>query len=646
MMKMTFLRISTILCATSFAAASPTAGSGTGATVKASSFGFDPEDSTAFLQSAVDSAATRVVVDRMPSDWIVGPVVVSNGCKEIIFEDGVVLRAKKDSFHGVRERLLSVWFTSNVTVRGEGRVTFAMNKADYDDPAKYRRAEQRDCIVIHTSRNTSVSNLVLRSSGGDGIEITDADGVMLEDIVCEDNYRQGLSINSGENMMVRRCSFRTTGGHWPMCGVDLEPFRRWHPIRNILFEDCSFDENRASGIDLHLSGMSTNSPDVFVTFRRCHARNNRFFGIQMYSTWNDAPVKGVVRFEECEFSGNGHAPMRIVNQIPDGLDICFRNCVFDARGASQGYGLYFNNERIMNNVSGVRFWNSKLLLDESADPILLKTMTGFGMDGVSGNLIVERNGHPDPFCLSDFVASNAPNPSLVNEFRACPVDYRKLSARGGRMAGSVATPPMTGSFVFLQQVPSAGEYPVMFRPFRTGKGEGKIRVQVRDRWGTDMGEFTVPDSGKQYSIKAGGEGLFRFEVNVVGDRSVRVVSSWIGQGVQCDDYIRVVGVGGESVDHTAYFRVPGAASEIVLEIDSPTHSSATIRDGSGEVAGIFKRECRHQVFKFDRQKSGRKAETWSIRFDGNKGTGNFGYRIGGDVLPVASFSPECVIGDK
>ena len=65
--------------------------------VKVSSFGFDPEDSTRFLQAAFDSDAPVVVVDKMPAPWVTTPLKGFSN-KRIIFEDGVELVAKKGSF--------------------------------------------------------------------------------------------------------------------------------------------------------------------------------------------------------------------------------------------------------------------------------------------------------------------------------------------------------------------------------------------------------------------------------------------------------------------------------------------------------------------------------------------------------------------
>ena len=38
--------------------------------VRVSSFGFDPEDSTRFIQAAIDSGAAKVIFDKMPSPWV------------------------------------------------------------------------------------------------------------------------------------------------------------------------------------------------------------------------------------------------------------------------------------------------------------------------------------------------------------------------------------------------------------------------------------------------------------------------------------------------------------------------------------------------------------------------------------------------
>ena len=62
---------------------------GTDKVVNASSFGWNVEDSTAALQAAFDSGASRVVIDRQAGDWISRPLFITNSNIEVVLADGV-----------------------------------------------------------------------------------------------------------------------------------------------------------------------------------------------------------------------------------------------------------------------------------------------------------------------------------------------------------------------------------------------------------------------------------------------------------------------------------------------------------------------------------------------------------------------------
>ena len=47
------------------------------------------EDSTAALQAAFDSGASRVVIDRQVGDWISRPLFITNSNIEVLLADGV-----------------------------------------------------------------------------------------------------------------------------------------------------------------------------------------------------------------------------------------------------------------------------------------------------------------------------------------------------------------------------------------------------------------------------------------------------------------------------------------------------------------------------------------------------------------------------
>ena len=66
---------------------------------RASWWGFDKDDSTRYLQTAIDSGAAKLIVDKMPSPWVTTPLKAASN-QHIVFEDGVVLLAKRGEFVG------------------------------------------------------------------------------------------------------------------------------------------------------------------------------------------------------------------------------------------------------------------------------------------------------------------------------------------------------------------------------------------------------------------------------------------------------------------------------------------------------------------------------------------------------------------
>ena len=100
--------------------------------VKVSDFGWDAADSTRHVQAALDSGARRVIFDRVSGPWVVTPVEARSDT-EIIFEEGVELRAKEGAFLGRHDCLMSFIGVTNVTLVGLGEKGGAlrMRKLDY-----------------------------------------------------------------------------------------------------------------------------------------------------------------------------------------------------------------------------------------------------------------------------------------------------------------------------------------------------------------------------------------------------------------------------------------------------------------------------------------------------------------------------------
>ena len=184
-------------------------------------------DSTEMLQSAFDSNATELLVDYLGRPWLTRPLFLTARDMRIVFAPGVKLLAMVDEFHGPDDSLLTLRGVSNVTLDGNGAV-LQMRRDDYASPPRgtcphcrpYSKAEWRMGIMIIDSEDILIRNMSVKESGGDGMYIAgiSSPGVRnlhIQDVVLDQNYRQGISIISAVNLLVERTQFRNTAGTSP-----------------------------------------------------------------------------------------------------------------------------------------------------------------------------------------------------------------------------------------------------------------------------------------------------------------------------------------------------------------------------------------------------------------------------------------------
>lgn len=88
-------------------------------TARADWWGFQPDDSTQALQSAIDSGAPRVVVPYVARPWIVRPITLRSNL-ELIFEPGAIVLAKPGEFRGGGDSLFTANDLENITITAYG----------------------------------------------------------------------------------------------------------------------------------------------------------------------------------------------------------------------------------------------------------------------------------------------------------------------------------------------------------------------------------------------------------------------------------------------------------------------------------------------------------------------------------------------
>ncbi|MFN0167809.1 MAG: right-handed parallel beta-helix repeat-containing protein [Bryobacteraceae bacterium] len=294
------------------------------AAANASWWGFDPADSTRFLQSAFDSKARTVIVPYMGSPWIVTPLQL-RGNQEVVFEPGVVVLAKKGEFRGGGDSL---------TLRAYG-ATWRMHKRDYQNPP-YQKAEWRMGLALRGVKNVRVEGLRVESSGGDGFYVDGSgprlwsEDVVIRNCIAHDHHRQGISVISAVNLLVENCRFSGTRGTAPEAGIDLEPDTEVQRLSNITVRDCLFENNAGHAILVYLKPQSRKSAPVSIRFERCLSRMDAgvaggWSGMSVGTAKDDGP-QGLVEFVNCTSEHTGREGAKVYDKSADSVRLRFVNC--------------------------------------------------------------------------------------------------------------------------------------------------------------------------------------------------------------------------------------------------------------------------------------------------------------------------------
>ncbi|MCH5378101.1 MAG: right-handed parallel beta-helix repeat-containing protein, partial [Planctomycetes bacterium] len=299
---------------------------------KASWWGFQPEDSTATLQAAIDSGAKKVVVEKMPSPWIVNQLRLA-GDQELFFESGVEVLAKQGAFHGSSDSLFSAAGRKNIKLIGPG-ATLRMRRADYDSP-DYEHAEWRHVLKFHGCTGITIEGLTLAESGGDGIYLGAGPGgapckdVVIRDVICDRNYRQGISVISAENLLIEHCLLKGTAGTPPAAGIDFEPNAANERLVNCVMRDCTIENNQGYALHIYAPNLVGASQPLSIRIEDCVTRgtNARSASI-VASSGPKGPVTGLIELINCRFEDEGTTAITIASTTPRGVKVRMVNCTF------------------------------------------------------------------------------------------------------------------------------------------------------------------------------------------------------------------------------------------------------------------------------------------------------------------------------
>lgn len=513
---------------------------------RASWWGFSAEDATAALQAAINSGARRLIVDKMDGPWIVRPLELADN-QELFFEPGVVVLAKAGQFHGSSDALLSAAGRSNIRLIGPG-ATLRMRRADYDGPA-YTHAEWRHVINLHGCRNVTIYGLSLEESGGDGIYLgAGRDGstnrdIVIRDVVCDRNYRQGISVITAENLLIENCVLKNTAGTAPAAGIDFEPNDARERLVNCVMRNCRIADNQGLALHVYARQFDASTAPLSLRIENCvtTGRNQRSVSL-ITSCGPKGSVGGWIEVVRCRFEDAGGAGISIGSKSTRGPALRFTDCTLIDTPPQTGEpppGLRPAKPRPKlvqppillssypddaENIGGIDFGN--LTIQERVQRPLMKfhDLAELRVVDLRGLITVVRDGRREVVQVDDALVQRLMPYDPVWGIARVPLEKVRLEPVAG---GAVAAPDRPA--VLQPQPPhrlrEGATYLIYARPGETvsmkllyqtvGRYEARpFTVEITGPDGRRVGQVSVPPAGSaEYAFQAEAVGVYRVHCN-------------------------------------------------------------------------------------------------------------------------------------
>lgn len=592
-------------------------------TAKASWWGFDSTDATKALQAALRCRAKRVVVEDMGRPWIVTTIRLPSD-KEIVFESGAVVEAKRGEFLGKGDCLLVASGCKNLSLRGEG-ATLRMHKSDYHKPP-YELAEWRHALTLRNCENVTVEGLTLADSGGDGIYFgAGSNGatnrnITIRNVVCDGNNRQGISVITAENLLIEDCVFSNTRGTAPEAGIDFEPNHPEERLVNCVLRNCRSENNAGHAYHFYLGQMYEQSPPVSIRLENCTSK-----GCERYSTYlgmanrnGERTVRGSIEYVECLFDADQGAAVYIRGNEADGCKIRLDRCEIIRRDKpdSKVAPITLVAPRQLDlDVGNVEILNCVVRDSLDRQPVTLSASPLTGLRNVSGSLTVESPAGERSYTLdAEQLTRWFPTQGLVARIPRYEFDWKNVKpARADDLALKKRTTFRLRREATLLVWGEAGE-PVELAVKMEPVGRHTPKAGVIDVLSADGSVTKLKPKVEEK------QATYRFTPQVMGPHRLH----WQGAGgetlrpFRCTAPLTILaeGMGANFVRPlgTLYFAVPAGVTRCALVVGGAGTAEtvkATVRDASGKVVEELDNIAAPHVFVLERDQA-KPTEIWSV----------------------------------
>lgn len=615
-------------------------------------WGFDKDDSTEALQNAINSGVPILIVDNMGSDWIVNKPIVLVSNQKIIFEDGVVVQAMKGKFEGKKDSLFEAQDVHDVVMEGQGNVVFRMQKADYDNPKLYAKAEWRHGIALYNCKDVTLRNLTVTKTGGDGLYLGDKqrggynENIWVEKMNFDDNYRQGISVISAQNLTIKDSRLANTKGTSPEAGIDFEPNSSLQRIVNCVLDNCVIENNKGGGIDISTTSFNGDSLPVTITLNNCsfsgNASSTGIFSTTTFSS--DNPVDATVNVVNCTFD---HKSITIRNPLEGKTHFTFKNCTFDYSG--------LKTEPIMLTVrptehlasdgnkailGGVSFDHSTVKMSGDGNPIRISLAPIGSLQGnvqlsnsFTGSLFVDREGKTTQFDIDSYIQQIQKPLKEISAQKLATLLLDKLQVP---VKSDTTKPPKSFSirnkFTFLQYAKAGEEVTINVSVGKVYDRETNVDLISPDgkKIKTYKLEYGNPTAANEIKFTAETTGFYRVVRTQGFTQLIDIYSNNPGNGLLIDQPMQFIPNG------RLYFQVPVGVKNFSIGFAPDDQTSVTLRDPSGKEVESYR--FRQPQLVSGSRVDASKSEIWSVDVRGTVTIAMYE-----PLAPIASTNPATML---
>ena len=291
--------------------------------------------------------------------------------------------------------------------------------------------EQRHGILLCGCSNIEIRDIICKDCGGDGICIAGgniirySEGVSVENVTCDNNFRQGISITSVDGLTIDDCIFKNSDNS----NIRIEPSggdANTGVLTNIVVRDtiCKDGGSDAGDLCLTLNNFTSDNKDVDMVFENLLVSGGAS-GIRVLSYANG--LGGSIKFKSVTVENTADNGTSIYKTIND-FDLSFENCVW--RNIDPNDSSWIIRICYIGGCPGGVDFNGCQVFDDINRPAII--FTGDEDDTlyeVHGNLYVKNDNRipddpddpDDPNCLYDWNGADTNNVDINVQWGFCKV---------------------------------------------------------------------------------------------------------------------------------------------------------------------------------------------------------------------------------